>query len=176
MKNFSKNPFERKQKGAVTTLCVFLAVMLMTAGSFSSCGSKNDEDIDDTITIENLYALPLEEIQEVVQGKWKLQYHVGGFAGGKTTDTNDTYMHISEDRIIIGNKNNGVKTDSPFIWEKWEDFAGFGSVYTLTYNIRDELDPVGKPYADRFLMREIKNGVLAIWDCWYDGYTYYYKK
>ena len=49
MNSIIKNPFERKQKGAVVILCV-----LMLAGSLSSCSNKNENDIDmDKVSVFN---------------------------------------------------------------------------------------------------------------------------
>ena len=165
MNKLIKNPFERLQKGVVVILCIVLA------GNLSSC-AKNDLDFNN---IENLYEQPLPVIQKAVQGKWKLQYYYGGFIGTTTIDALDSYMQIDENQIIIGDKN-GITTDSPITWEEWENFNGIEIAYLLSYNHQDEVNSLGRPYADRFMMWEIKNGTLSVWDCLMDGFTYSYTK
>ena len=155
-----------------------LVILLMLAGSFSSCG----KDKIDFNNIENLYEQPLEVIQKAVQGKWKLQYSYGGFIGQTIVDTHGTYMHISKDRIIMGSNTHGVTTDSPIIWEKWENFNGIEITYLLSYNhhiLIFEQDGViyeERPIADRLFFNEIKNGTLSVWDCVMDGFTGYYSR
>ena len=63
-----KNPLERLQRGAVATLCVLSAIMLLLAGVFYSC-QKEPELSDEEITF-NL-AEKGESNPELLFGTWK---------------------------------------------------------------------------------------------------------
>ena len=149
----------------------FAGIALMLAGCFFSCETNLDFS-----NIENLHEQPLHVIQKTVQGSWRLQYTIGGFAGQTIIDTHDSYMQINKNHITIGSNTHGILTDSPITWEKKENFNGDGkSTYLLGYN--HTIDNHGKVVAmQRFYIWEIKNDTLVIGEECCDGYTYYYTR
>jgi len=114
-------------------------LLILTGGLFSCSPSEVvDEPSKECINIEHLYAQPLPVIQEHIQGKWRLQYTIGGFCGGKFVDIYGVYMHLSTDHIIEGSQMHGLLTDSPIVWILDENsrFAALDGqdAYILTYN------------------------------------------
>jgi hypothetical protein len=98
-----------------------------------------------------------------VQGKWKLQYAQGGFAGLKYIDTINSYMVLSPEHIILGNDTKGVYVDAPVVWARTQ--IGTDFTYLLKYD-----------YADPIIIAEIKNDTLLIRQYLDDGLSYYYTK
>lgn len=132
----------------------------------------------DFSNIEDLYAQPLPVIQKCMEGNWKLLYSTGGIMGETIVDKHDSYMQITSERIIIGNKTNGVIIDSPITWEIVESFIrdpfGDRDAIIISYNIRTGTKSL--IYADRLFPRQIKNDILIVWDFKHDGFDYYYAK
>ena len=149
------------------------AIFLIMAGSFYSCEKNNDIDMSkiDFSNIESLYEQPLPVIQKCVQGEWKLQYTRDGFGiGEKNGDPYDTYMHLTEKRIII-DRNNGVNTDSPIKWVKSDSYGIGNNIYVLKYNysIANE-----RLTGNTLIPIQIANDTLVTWDGLLDNYLSYY--
>ena len=180
-----------------------LIIALILAKSLSSCQvNKEDDDIDmsdiDFSNIENLYEQPLPVIKKAVQGKWKLQYTYKGYEGVTpildppveycnitTVDELDSYMHISENHLIMGNKIDGVIEDSPIRWVELENLGKINKTYLLGFNFcLDDcalcngggIMKVLGCARRYFVVMEVKNGNLAIWNGAINGETYYYTK
>ena len=105
---------------------LFLTTFLV-ALSFIACTKNNtdiDEGIDDDIdmslvdfsNIELLFGQSLPVVQKCMEGKWKLIRISSGWGADKFPNDGE-YMIISNERIIMGNDTDGIKIDSPVIWE-----------------------------------------------------------
>ena len=145
---FIKNPFERLQKGAVVILCIVLA------GTFSSCSSRSESDIDmsdiDFSNIENLYEQPLPVIQKCVQGKWKWFISVGGDAG--VTYPVKTFVDIKNDHIIIDYDDESQRT----FYYTWKKRFVYGNKYETYLMWSTERDAV------IWHFESIKNDTLCV--------------
>lgn len=137
----------------------------------------------DFCNIENLYEQPLPIIQNCVQGKWQLQYSIGGFSYQKNVNTHDSYMYLTADHIIMGSDTYGVTTDSPILWKCEKGFWGDDSSgYLLTYNhdiYINEQDGViyeKVPIFSSLVPFQIKNDTLVIGEVCCDGFINYYTK
>jgi len=126
--------------------------------------------------IPELYLQPLSVIQEQMQGKWKLQFIIGGIAGQTVIDKSGNYMHITKERIIWGD-NTGIMRDSPIEWAKTENFWGrthdahyipFPSSFLLNTNPRI--------YVGRVMPMHVKDSYLCTWDFVMDGYNLHFTK
>jgi hypothetical protein len=97
---------------------IFFAILLILAGSVSSCGTK-EEDIDmsaiDFSNIENLWAQPLPVIQKCVQGKWKWYVSSGGLWGVDYHE--DVFIDIHDDRYTITYRD-GSQRSTYFTWKR----------------------------------------------------------
>ena len=165
-----------------TKILQFTTLVLVLAGSFSSCENDIDMSNIDFSNIENLYEQPLPMIQKCVQGEWKLQYTTGGFYYRKTIDTLGSYMHLTKNHITMGN-NTGITTDSPIKWVNEENSSVGGKrAHLLTFNhfiYISEQD--GVIYEKRLMYNslipyQIKNDTLAMWEGCCDSYMWYYTK
>ncbi len=70
---------------------------------------------DEGVTIEDLYAQPLEVIQECVKGKWKIYVVYGGIAGENYIE--NTFVDIYDDHYTITN-HDGMQLTRYFTWER----------------------------------------------------------
>ena len=103
-----------------TNAIKFLSIILIIAGSFSSCTTEED-DIDmshiDFSNIENLYEQPLPVIKKCVQGKWKPFVALGGDSGpGYYDDTR--FRVISTDRVYNYVNNGESMFSFKYIWKR----------------------------------------------------------
>ena len=110
MKVFDKKPLERLQRGAVATLFIFPVIMLLMAGSFSSCKKK-------------------EENKEPASlfGKWKLEKEILPFIGG--------IYDYSKNNIVYEFHTNGILTvtgESDYIsYERFKQGEYLYSILTI---------------------------------------------
>lgn len=120
----------------------FTILLLVLAGSISSCEKNNDLDMSN---IENLYAQPLSVIQKCVQGRWERKYYVGGIAR-QTPIADSVFVEINNNKI------NGRE----FQWKKHTITTKNGSSF-LTYAIQYiELDEPSLYFGS------IENNILSI--------------
>ena len=155
--------------------------LLVVAGCLIACSPSKDivDDVTDELevdlsNIESLYAKSLPVIQKCLEGNWTLLYSVGGIMGETIVDKYDSYMKISRERVIFGNKNEGVVTDSPVIWANLENFYENIDARILAYNFRDEAKSI--MYADLLFPSHIKNDTLVVWNLNSDGYIMHYTR
>ena len=145
----------------------YFILILTLIGFCTSCQKKDEAAIDmsniDFSNIENLYEQPLPVIQKCVEGKWRLQYKIGGLIHQKIIDSLDNYMYIYNDRIVMGH-NQRVIIDSPITWEKMKSIYGYDTYFL---NSNHEIS---------FFFLEIKNDTLVVEENAYDGYLYNYTK
>ena len=95
------------------------AILLLLAGSFSSCEKENDIDVLDTdfSDIEDLYAQPLPVIQKCVQGKWKVySVYSSGIIYNVTYPKNE-FIEFKDDYYIVDNED-GSQSITYYTWEK----------------------------------------------------------
>ena len=117
-----------------------------------------------------LYDKPLGEIQSYTQGKWKLQYEKGGFCGScYYPSTQNSYMILAPNRIVIGNDSLGVIVDTSIVWKKepW----GTNFTYLLSYYYSP-----GYAFPYYYFINEIKNDTLVLSDYASDPVYRYYTK
>ena len=97
------------------------AILLLIAGSLSSCTKSGENDIDmsqiDFSNIENLYEQPLPVIQKCVQGKWKVySIYVSGVVYSVTYPEH-SFIEFKDDSFIMYN-DDGSQNITYFTWEK----------------------------------------------------------
>ncbi|MCL2738911.1 MAG: DUF5018 domain-containing protein [Bacteroidales bacterium] len=111
--------------------------------------------------IPHLFLQPLPVIQEQMQGKWKLQLSsvVEENILITSIDKQGSYMHITMERIIMGN-NSGIITDSPIIWAEIEDPWGQVLHYIPVWHHMG--DPKIKRHVSKIIPRGIVNNHLYI--------------
>lgn len=143
---------------------LIIVLALLPLSYLSQC--KKQEIMQSDIV---LYNKPLKTIQRYTQGKWKLQYSYGGLWAHKSIDTNNSYMIISPDHIIIGNNSSGVLVDTTIVWVKTET-----PIKEITYLLGFSWS--GNLLPEYLFIDQIKNDTLIINDCKDDGFTHYYTK
>ena len=117
-----------------TRIFELTAILLVLAGSFSSC--KNDSDLSniDFSNIENLHAQPLPVIQKCVEGKWKcVEVDTWGFLG--VVRPINTFVNIMKDSVDVTGDENGLNQGSSFSyrWQKEETLRGY-TTYVMGNN------------------------------------------
>jgi hypothetical protein len=111
-----------------------------------------------------LYDKPLSVIQQYTNGKWNLDYVIGGIAGHTYIDENNSYLIFSPDHITIGDDVRGVIVDTNLVWKQINIFSD--PVYSYTY-----------PGASQhYIVLQIQDDTLRIRDTFDDGYQYYYSR
>ena len=137
---------------------------------FSSIGAGCKKDNEELLHNITLHDKPLPVIQKYITGKWKLQYQIGGIAGGKYIDIYNTYMNLTPNHIIIGNDLNGIVIDTTIVWKR--DLIG-----TNEYTYLMGYPNPGWQTPTYYVVNQIKNDTLIIMDYNVsEGYTYYYYK
>jgi hypothetical protein len=97
----------------VKTLVFLLWIATFLIGLFS-CDKEHGPRIVNIV----LYDKPLDVMRSYVQGNWKLKKISGGICPGcYPQPTNDPYMYIKGDRIVMGN-NLGITIDTIIVWKR----------------------------------------------------------
>jgi hypothetical protein len=130
-----------------------------------TCCKKDDKEPINII----LYNKSLKTIQHYSQGKWKLQYSLGGIIAQKNIDKNNSYMLLTPNHIILGNDSLGVVVDTSIIWEKTK-IENSEFTYLLSFSW------VGYSWPEHYLIDKIKNDTLIIRNHVSDGLSYFYTK
>ncbi len=143
---------------------LFLFFILMGAGC-----EKDHESDQENVNI-TLYDKPLSVIQQYITGNWKLQYQIGGIAGGKYVDEYNSFMNLTPNHIIMGNDLYGVVVDTITVWKR--SLVGTNEyTYLLGYPNSGWQSP------KYYIVNQIKNDTLIIIDYNIsDGFNYYYTK
>ena len=123
-----------------------------------------------------LYDKPLDVIQSHIQGKWELVYEKGGYAANSIHYYDNSYMEITPDNRAIITFDDVVYIDAiikwtkvgPYEWVKWSP-GKYTDTYLMEFNDRREY-----PYC--FVVDNIHNDTLTIYDNAFDAVFYYYIK
>ena len=149
----------------LTTLLLLLPLYVVLLGT--GCDDDESEPLLHDITLSDK---PLSVIQKYITGDWKLQYQIGGIAGGKYLDEYNSYMNLTSDHIIMGNDLYGVVIDTTTVWKR-ELIGVDEDSYLMGYPNPGWQSPT------YFIINQIKNDTLIIIDYNVsDGFTYYYTK
>jgi len=126
--------------------------------------------------IENLFALPLSAIIEIVEGRWKLVSTSGGIEGKTNIVTNGAYMELTSEHIRMGDNTSGNSVDSPVIWAKGKNSFKINDIepYVLTYNHEKQDDIIIR--ASLLVPMQFINDTLMMWDLRNDGFFYFFVK
>jgi len=102
------------------------AILLLLAGSFSSCEKETDNNINDRYI--TLYDKTPDKIQTYIQGKWKLLSYEQGVSLTNYKDS-DILWTFTDNHLNITNK--GVTTtNTAFTWIQ-QNAVVFGTVYVI---------------------------------------------
>ena len=154
-----------KKLKLLTTLLFLLPLCVVMLGA--GCDDDESEPLLHDITLSDK---PLSVIQQYITGDWKLQYQIGGIAGGKYLDESNSYMNLTSDHIIMGNDLYGVVIDTTTVWKR-ELIGADEDSYLMGYPNPGWQSPT------YFIINQIKNDTLIIVDYNVsDGFTYYYTK
>ena len=102
-----------------TKLLQFTTLVLVLAGSFSSCGKEDDIDMSkiDFSNIENMDEQPLPVIKKCVEGKWEWCDSYGGSIVLRRYE--NTFVEIHEDHVMI-NYEDGSQLSFDVTWKRGE--------------------------------------------------------
>jgi hypothetical protein len=138
------------------------AILLTSLVFFTQC-KKDSGPVNQT-----LYDKPLEQIQSVLAGKWKLHYAGGGWTP-MTLFTDNIVYTFSPQRIVI-EKNAAVQEDTVISWVRGMGMTtGGADTYLLNYTDRSG-------QANSFVVRAIVNDTLLLDVNWPDSPTYHLTK
>ena len=127
-------------KKTILKITVFL---LIFAGYLSSCQKANELNMSN---IENLYEQPLSVIQKCVQGKWKWDLYISGFAGWIVLDNG--LVEITEDKMIT---SKGVQE---YFWKQQKMETHFGIIET--YVMWDKQNDIPICFFERIINDTLK--------------------
>ena len=146
-----------------TKLLQFTTLVLVLAGSFSSCENDINMSKIDFSNIENLDKQPLPVIQKCVEGKWKWYVQYGGVVGISSSES--TFVDIQKNRVII-DYDDGSQHTFNFTWKMYT-FVNMRTKYTR-WVIWDNESNQGIWY-----FNTIKNDTLSVGSVPPRGSTYW---
>ncbi len=152
---------KNKKFNSLTISLFLLLVCVVWLGA----GCEKDPESEPLLHDITLSDKPLSVIQKYITGDWKLQYQIGGIAGGKYLDESNSYMILSPNHITKGDDSKGVFVDEDIDWIKTE-IGTNEFTYLMSY----------PPSPISYIVIGIKTDTLVIRDYLSDGFTYYYTK
>lgn len=121
---------------------------------------------DHTSLSITLYDKPLNTIQSYTNGKWRMIYLVGGFAGSRQEADPNNYLILSPGRIVFGTDPFGIIMDTTIHWTRAP--YNSDSTYLLDYLSSPDFPLVHAKIVDR-----IFNDTLILID-YSSSEPYYY--
>lgn len=116
-----------------------------------------------------LYNKPLSVIQSYTSGRWNLEYSFGGLWAHKIIDKYNSYIVLFPDHIIISNDSLGSELNTSITWVK-TDIGTNVTTFLLRYSFPED------PLPNNYVIQQIKNDTLVIYDYLDDGFSYYYTR
>ncbi len=145
-------------------LILSISILVITI-VIASCKKNNPEPHPSNAV---LYNKSVSVIKSYIEGKWKINYAIGGMTGNQRIDFINSFMEFKFHPIdsIIHVENGVIRSQSRINWFPGQDIFTGTTIYFLGFNIYQS----NLPFSYR--ISQIENDTLLVTQPVADGYTY----